>query len=233
MKHSDHISPFLLEFDALSSVLDWNDSALSHALYSALPLRITREMDDYTFPSTSEGVRAFARRIDHRFWQQQERCESEVQHPPPDVSDSSDGASEYYSEDTRKSSVDDSEFSELSGSSFGGDSQNNSSSTSSATTFSTFSVLSVPSGSSVPVSVPASVSSGPVNVRTVHPASVRKLLDRKGKLRAEERKRQVHHNLCNYCGGSGHKVSVCKKRPTAPSTSGNSSAAGTSSTLES
>ncbi|KAJ7786699.1 hypothetical protein B0H14DRAFT_2181511, partial [Mycena olivaceomarginata] len=68
MKYCDRISPFLLKFDALTSMLEWNDSVLSHALYSALPHRITREMDFDTFPSTFEGVKAIVRRIDNQYW---------------------------------------------------------------------------------------------------------------------------------------------------------------------
>jgi len=39
-------------------------------------------------------------------------------------------------------------------------------------------------------------------------------LDKNGQIKADERARRVKLNLCMYCGGSGHKASECRKRPT-------------------
>ncbi|KAJ7905817.1 hypothetical protein B0H14DRAFT_2554252 [Mycena olivaceomarginata] len=98
MKHSDRITLFLLEFNAFTSVLKWNNSVLFHALYSALPRHhITREMDFNTFPSTFEGVRAVVCQIDNQFWQQPGQRESE-NISSPEASGSTNDASELISE---------------------------------------------------------------------------------------------------------------------------------------
>ena len=69
MKHGDRIGPFLEEFEALTPFMAWNDSAVSHALYSALPLRITMQLDDLiTYPSSYAGLRSLVIRLDAKHW---------------------------------------------------------------------------------------------------------------------------------------------------------------------
>ena len=186
MKHSDRIIPFLVNFDKIASLLDWSDSALSHALRAALPLRITSEMDQYTYPSSLEGVRAIARRIDYWYWQRI---------------------------DEEQGGVEDTQLPDDSGS-LGGDSGSSDFGTLSPA----LSVLSyAPSAPSVPQSAAPELSGRASGVSGARhpkfPESVNKLLGKNRRILPAEHERRKVQGLCMYCGGSGHKVAECRKRP--------------------
>jgi hypothetical protein len=38
-------------------------------------------------------------------------------------------------------------------------------------------------------------------------------IDSTGKLKPEEHERRMKNNLCMFCGGAGHKMAECRKRP--------------------
>ena len=80
MKHEDLFTAFLPKFETLTAYLHWSDSAISHALYAALPYRITLEIDQrHSFPSTYGGLVSLVRRLDGRYWRDEKlRREAEL-----------------------------------------------------------------------------------------------------------------------------------------------------------
>jgi hypothetical protein len=77
---------FVIVFNRLSSLVDWNDQALRHSFYRALPNRIKDEIARVQRPNTLIGLKALARQIDSRYWRRQEEIKRENKSKPSTTS---------------------------------------------------------------------------------------------------------------------------------------------------
>jgi hypothetical protein len=68
---------FIIFFNCLSSLVDWNDQALHHSFYWALPNWIKDEIARVQRPNTLIGLKALALQIDSRYWRRQEEIKRE------------------------------------------------------------------------------------------------------------------------------------------------------------
>jgi hypothetical protein len=81
MKDNHKATRFFIEFYRLSSLLEYNDSALHHRAYLALPKRIKDEMVHFDKPRSLNNLQDLVQKIDQRYWEQR----GELTHEPHSV----------------------------------------------------------------------------------------------------------------------------------------------------
>ena len=69
MRDNQRISKYLVEFNKLSSLVEWNSAALRRRFYKGLPTRIKNEIARVGKPDTLQGLRTLAQSIDARYWE--------------------------------------------------------------------------------------------------------------------------------------------------------------------
>jgi len=82
MHDNQRYAKFTIIFNRHSSQVDWNDNALRHAFYRALPARIKDEMSRLQRPPTLNGLKLLARQLDSRYWRRQEEIKRENRSKP-------------------------------------------------------------------------------------------------------------------------------------------------------
>jgi hypothetical protein len=80
MKDNHKATRFLIEFYRLSSMLQYNNSALHRRAYLALLKRIKNEMVHFDKPQSLNNLRDLVQKIDQRYW---ERCGELTRRPRP------------------------------------------------------------------------------------------------------------------------------------------------------
>jgi hypothetical protein len=73
---TQHITKYIVEFNRLSSQLDWNNSALYHQFYKGLPSRIKDDISWVGKPKTFTEMRTLSQSINAHYWERR----SEVSH---------------------------------------------------------------------------------------------------------------------------------------------------------
>jgi hypothetical protein len=184
MQHSDHLSTYLVSFNRLAAYTGWGMAALRYQFYEGLPRRIKDNLVHIDYPNTLVGVRNAAHRVDSRYWKREGEKKREASGRPDKGSDPTSNKS---------SSGNGNGSSGKSAKSSGKRNKSNSSSNTPNAAASTSKTDSAPKA---------------------NPKPYADKLDKNGQIKADERARRVKLNLCMYCGGSGHKASECKKRPT-------------------
>jgi hypothetical protein len=69
MKDNHKATLFFVKFYRLAAMLQYNDSALHHRAYLALPKRIKDEMVHFNKPRSLEDLRDLVQKIDQRYWE--------------------------------------------------------------------------------------------------------------------------------------------------------------------
>jgi hypothetical protein len=69
MRDNQRISKYLVEFNKLSSLVEWNSAALRRRFYKGLPTRIKNEITRVGKPDTLQGLRTLAQSTDARYWE--------------------------------------------------------------------------------------------------------------------------------------------------------------------
>src|SRR3954447_6605954 len=69
MKDNHHITKFLIDFNRVSALTGWGNSALRHQFYRGMPPRIKDEMARVGKPTTLEAMKVLAQGIDARYWE--------------------------------------------------------------------------------------------------------------------------------------------------------------------
>jgi hypothetical protein len=86
MGENQRFVKFVLTFNRLSSLVDWNDQALRHTFYRALPNRIKDEIARVHRPTTLSGLKVLTRQIDSRYWRRQDEIKRENRSKPSTTS---------------------------------------------------------------------------------------------------------------------------------------------------
>jgi hypothetical protein len=177
---------FIIIFNRLASEVDWNEHALRHSFYQALPNRIKDEMSHIERPTSLKGLKRLTQQIDARYWRRQEEIKR-------------DNRSKTFSSSSQDKS---------------GNNNNNKSSKNTSTSAS--SSAPKPSNSAPKSSSASPSSSRPGNGNTASQPKkpsedLTGKLGKDGKLTTEERNRRISNNLCLFCGGTGHHASECKR----------------------
>jgi hypothetical protein len=69
MHDNQHISKYLVKFNKLSTLIEWNPPALHRRFYKGLPTRIKNEIAQVGKPNTLQGLCTLAQSIDTHYWE--------------------------------------------------------------------------------------------------------------------------------------------------------------------
>jgi len=81
MPEASRASTYFVEFNRLTSRLQWDDHALMHQAYKGLARRIKNEMVHHDKPLTLLGLRKLVQAIDSRYWERKAEITRENPHP--------------------------------------------------------------------------------------------------------------------------------------------------------
>ena len=77
MRDTQRITKYIVEFNRLSSQLEWNNSALCHQYYKGLPSRIKDDISRVGKPKTFVEMRKLSQSIDARYWERRSEVSRE------------------------------------------------------------------------------------------------------------------------------------------------------------
>jgi hypothetical protein len=89
MSESHRYVRFVLIFNRHASQVQWNDQALCHAFYRALPTRLKDEISRVDRPSTLRGLKILVRQLDSRYWRRQDEIKRENRSKSSSTNDNS------------------------------------------------------------------------------------------------------------------------------------------------
>jgi hypothetical protein len=182
MKENHRYIKFSIAFNHFAASVDWNESALRHSFYRALPDRIKHEMSLVDRPNTLKGLKALTRQIDARYWRRQEEIKRDNRQKSGPSGSSNDKS---------------------------GNKPTSSKNTNTSTSTPSSSSTQKPSSGKPPPSSSGSNNNANQPKKTTEDLTGK--LGKDGKLTTEERNRRITNNLCLFCGGTGHHASECKK----------------------
>ena len=186
MKDNQRITKYIVEFDRIAPLTEWDDKALRNRFYRNLPTRLKDEISSDGKPKTLAGMRTLAQLFDHRYWERQEEIRQENAQRKSGSSNSgknNNGNSSHNSDKTHDKNKSSKQSSNSSSANNSASKNRNSGSNSNQ------------SGSSKPTPPPEYVNK----------------LGKDGKLTPEERERRRANKLCLFCGLPGHTVENCPK----------------------
>ena len=188
MRDSQKIATYLVEFNALATILDWNDAALRHHFYNGLPGRLKDEVSRDGKPTDLNRMRIKAQLCDARHWERRAEItrESTMGHPsrPPfEPRPSSSSPAHAHRQQPTKPP-------------YKKHSDNRPS------------FQPTHSSSQAPPAYRPSTS-GPPAHSSKPKEDLSKKLGKDGKLTPAERQRRIDAGTCLWCDKPGHKANVC------------------------